>query len=210
MSISLLMSSWRARQAEQSRSPDGYRSVAEEILAHAEPLLAYDVIQEGLTKWPQDTRLRQLQGLVLARSGATERANAVLEELRQSGESDEETLDMLARTHKDLAFRTTSAKERDEHPRRASEAYLQAFENTGGYWSGINAATMSLLQAQQRRATELAKQVQNGCQQSLSRGHTDQYWRLAVLGEAALISRDWTEAKEWYRRRSERGGPSFW
>jgi class 3 adenylate cyclase len=203
------MSSWRARQAEESRSPDEYRSVAEQILAHGEPLLAYDVIHEGLIKWPQDTRLRQLQGLALARSGATERANAVLEELRQSGESDEETLGMLARTHKDLASRTTLAKERDEHLRRASEAYLQAFENTGGYWSGINAATMTLLQGQQRRATELAKQVQTGCQQLLSRGDSDQYWILAALGEAALISRDWGEAEQWYRRAAKQAGRRF-
>ena len=79
------------------------RSRAEKFLAQGEPLLAYDLVSEGLMKWPQDVRLRQLQGLALARSGATQRANVVLEKLRNERQADEETLGMLARTLKDLA-----------------------------------------------------------------------------------------------------------
>jgi hypothetical protein len=74
------------------------RSRAEKLLGQGEPLLAYDLVSEGLTKWPQDVRLRQLQGLALARSGATQRANVVLEKLRNERQADEETLGMLART----------------------------------------------------------------------------------------------------------------
>jgi hypothetical protein len=47
-------------------------------------------------------RLRQLQGLALSRSGATARANAILENLRRQEETGEETLGMLGRTHKEL------------------------------------------------------------------------------------------------------------
>jgi hypothetical protein len=61
-------------------------------------LLAYDVIHEGLSTWPTDIRLRQLQGLALSRSGASDRANAIFEELRGEGQADEETLGMLGRT----------------------------------------------------------------------------------------------------------------
>ena len=79
-----LMSVWRARDVEEwSRSPGTYRTLAEKILGQGEPLLAYDVVSEALAKWPEDIRLRQLQGLALARSGATERANAILETLRK-------------------------------------------------------------------------------------------------------------------------------
>jgi hypothetical protein len=95
-----LMSIWRARDTEQwSRSPEIYRSLGERILGQGEPLLAYDVISEGLAIWSDDVRLRQLQGLALARSGATERANVVLEKLRRDGQTDEETLGMLGRTY---------------------------------------------------------------------------------------------------------------
>src|ERR1700736_538038 len=114
-SLSELMSIWRARQAEEwSRSPEIYRSVGERILHQGEPLLAYDVIREGLNIWPSDVRLRQLQGLALARSGAMERANALLESLRNEGQTDEETLGMLGRTYKDLAATAGLAVERKE------------------------------------------------------------------------------------------------
>ena len=139
MTLSRLMSIWRARNIDQwVRSPGKYRSFAEKVLAQGEPLLAYDVVSDALAQWPQDVRLRQLQGLALARSGATERANASLEKLRKAGQADEETLGMLARTYKDLASQTGSRIEKKKFLRRAAKIYLEAYERTGGYWSGNN------------------------------------------------------------------------
>ena len=91
-----LMTMWRLRDPQQwSSSPEIYRLVGEKILKQGEPLLAYDVVSEGLKNCPKDVRLRQLQGLALARSGATERANRILEQLRAEKHIDEETLGML-------------------------------------------------------------------------------------------------------------------
>ena len=199
-SLSESISIWRERDKEDwSQSPEFYRSLAEKILAQGEPLLAYDIVSEARSKWPQDVRFRQLQGLALARSGATERANAALEKLRQEGQTDEETLGMLARTYKDLAVQAMSAEQRQNCLRRAAEIYTQAYQNTHGNWSGINAATMSLLVGQTEHAVQLAKQVQRQCLETLS-DEADQYWLLAALGEAALILRDWAEAEKWYER----------
>src|SRR5215467_15020173 len=87
-----LMTMWRLRDPQQwSSSPEIYRLVGEKILKQGEPLVAYDVITEGLKNRPEDVRLRQLQGLALARSGATERANAILEQLRAEKHINEET-----------------------------------------------------------------------------------------------------------------------
>jgi hypothetical protein len=86
------MSIWRARAHEEdSGSPAVFRSLGERVLAQGEPLLAYDVVTAGLGVWPKDVRLRQLQGLAVSRSGAIERANAVLENLRREEEAGEET-----------------------------------------------------------------------------------------------------------------------
>jgi len=41
----------------------------ENFFKQGEPLLAYEVVSEGLKDSPQDVRLRQLQGLAPARSG---------------------------------------------------------------------------------------------------------------------------------------------
>ena len=100
---------WRARDTAQlSQSVEIYRALAQKILQQGEPLLAFDVVREGLSIFPADVRLRQLQGLALARGGATKRANFILEELRSEGEADEETLGMLGRTYKDLAAQAKS------------------------------------------------------------------------------------------------------
>lgn len=48
-------------------SPKVYALLGNRILKAGEPLLAYDVISTGLGHWPKNVRLRQLQGLALAR-----------------------------------------------------------------------------------------------------------------------------------------------
>src|ERR1700736_4935981 len=143
--LSDLMAIWnRHENAEWAGSPEVCRALAKGILGQGEPLLACDVVAQGLTIWPSDVRLRQVQGIALSRTGATERANAVLEQLRQEGESDEETLGNLGRTYKDLAT-YGPASDREKFLRRAAETYGQAYQGSGGYWPGINAATMNLL-----------------------------------------------------------------
>ena len=203
-SLAELMSIWRARDLDQwSRSPDVYRAMSDRILGQGEPLLAYDVIAEGLTNWSGDVRLRQLQGLALARSGATERANAVLAKLQQDGQSDEETLGMLGRTYKDLAGTAAGPAQREQFLKRAAETYTEAYQATGGYWTGINAATMNLLIGQKERACEIASKVRDQCLKEIEDPGGDQYWELAALGEAALICRDWAQAAEWYGRAAQ-------
>ncbi len=184
-------------------------SLAEKFLRQGEPLLAYDVASEGLSRWPEDIRLRQLQGLALARSGATERANSILEALQSAGQTDEETLGMLGRTYKDLASYARSTPEREQLLARAGEIYTQAYESSGGYWSGINAATMNLLIGETERAHELAGKVRDQCLKEIEDPAGDSYWELAALGEAALILRDWEEAEKWYERAGKECGQRF-
>ncbi len=107
-------------------------------------MFAYDVIAEGIKNSPKDVRLRQLLALALARSGAAESARSVLAGLYQEGHRDEETLGLLARTHKDLARETIDPSEAVQHFTQAYKFYAQAYRASGGYWSGINAATLAL------------------------------------------------------------------
>jgi class 3 adenylate cyclase/tetratricopeptide (TPR) repeat protein len=209
-SLGELMSIWRARAHEEgSGSPAVFRCLGERVLAQGEPLLAYDVVSAGLGIWPKDVRLRQLQGLALSRSGATERANAVLENLRREEEAGEETLGMIGRTYKDLAATAATRKQRSEFLRRAAETYTQAYEATGGYWTGINAATMNLLIGETELAQELARKVRSECLEEIADPSGDQYWGLAALGEASLVLRDQSQAREWYARAAEVGKNRF-
>ena len=204
------MTIWRSRDPENwPLSPEIYQLLGERILEHGEPLLAYDIIGEGLKNCSTDVRLRQLQGLALARSGATARANLLLEQLRKEKHIDEETLGMLARTYKDRAARTANSREAHKYLRRAAEIYAQAHKLSGGYWTGINAATTALLIGNKKRAARLARAVRTSCLRELQHADGDKYWLLATLGEAALILRDWSQAKEWYVRAGQIGRRRF-
>ena len=209
-SLGELMSVWRARAHEEgSGSPAIFRYLGERVLAQGEPLLAYDIVSAGLEIWPKDVRLGQLQALALSRSGATERANAVLKNLRGEEGAGEETLGMLARTYKDLAETAATSQQRNEFLERAAETYTQAYEATAGYWTGINAATMNLLIGETERSQELARKVHDDCLEKIGDPTGDQYWRLAALGEASLILRDQPQAGKWYARAAETGKNRF-
>ncbi len=207
--FAMLRGLWRAHDPEVwSADPDPYRLLAERLLKLGEPLLAYDVAAEGMKSFPHDLRLRQLLALALARSGAAGPAKTVLEKLYEDGYRDEETLGLLARTHKDLAREERDSSAATSHLFRAYEFYSQGYEVTGGYWSGINAATLALLLGHRESAASLASLVKEQCRQRLkeqSETSGERYWLISTLGQAALLTGDWSEAEDWYRQAVELG-----
>jgi class 3 adenylate cyclase len=183
-----------------------YRSEGGRLLKLGEPLLAYDVIAEGVKEFAADVELRQLLALSLARSGAAVAANKLLTELYTEGHRDEETLGILARTHKDLASEAAEAAETQHHHRRAYEYYRQAYDASGGYWSGINAATLALLLGDSAQAQVIAREVIDQCSAKLKHAQeSDKYWLLSTLAEAELVLRNWSAAQHWYGKAVEIG-----
>jgi class 3 adenylate cyclase/tetratricopeptide (TPR) repeat protein len=199
--------------------PEVDRALGERLLRLGEPLLAYDVVTESLRSDPgggRDQRLRQLQALALARVGDTGTAMARLEELVREPHDDpallEETLGILARTYKDLGARCA---ERDPGLAascftKALAIYRRAYDQTGGYYPGINAATLALLLDDPAQARDLAGRVREGCRAEPDRVNGgsragDEYWLTATLGEAELILGRTDEARGWYRRAKEIG-----
>lgn len=177
---------------------------AEQLLNRGEPLLAYNVVQAGRSRWPEAVRLRQLEALALARSGDVERAHALLEALAAQGGDEAETLGMLARTHKDLALRATDAAVRAGHLQAGFALYERAFDAARGrsatadaIYTGINAATMAVLQGDIERARRMAAEVREICLRDRGGGE-GAYWREATLGEAALILGDMPAATAHY------------
>lgn len=132
------------------------RAEAERLANGGDPPRAYDVATAALTQWPGDVRLRQLQALALAKSGAPEPAAALLHRLADEGAADEETLGILARTHQDAWSQESDPARRVQHLRRASDAYADGCLRTGGYWTGINAATCARLLDETEAAQRLA------------------------------------------------------
>src|SRR5215471_314465 len=151
--LSGLIAIWNGRDdGVWASCEDLFQTLAEKILEAGEPLLAYDVANEGIAHFPKSTRLRQLLGLALARSGASDAAKVILEELYGEGHRDEETIGLLARTYKDLAEAACAAPSRTLYLKRAQEFYAKAYQLTAGYWSGVNAAALAAVLGEQEEA----------------------------------------------------------
>ncbi len=182
--------------AEAGRAPaSSLAADGERALRRGEPLVAYDFLAQAMEAAPDDPRLRQVTALALARCGASERAAELLRGLVAEGHRDEETLGILARTHKDMAQRVSGLAART-HWRLALNHYLRAYRLHRGAYAGINAATVSLLLGSRGQGRRIAGEVRTRVSKaSQPRDH----WAEATLGEAALILGDWGEAGARYR-----------
>ncbi len=188
---------------------DDYRQRAAASLKLGAPLVAYDAVAEGLRQFPGDARLRQLLALSLARTGASQQANRQLRQLVDEGHADEETVGMLARTFKDLWSKAQDPAVRRQHLESALHWYGEAHDRSGGYWSGINAATMALLLGRREAAEALARKVHEACLELRAEAGKDNYWLLATLGEAALLMGETAAAQDWYGRAVGLGAYSY-
>lgn len=197
---------WREFASDESVGPAAlYATIGERVLSAGEPLIAYDILKNGLDHWPEDLRLRQLRALALARSGAPHAAAARLRQLIDEGHNDEETLGLLARTCKDQWQAATDPNKKRDALREAYRLYRQGFDhaaadddNSGGaLYAGINAASMAFLLGDTETSAELAEEVERYCLKKLESGPS--YWALATLGECALINGDVVGAADHYK-----------
>ena len=187
-----------------------YRHAVGSALKLGEAFLAYDIAREGLRAFAGDVRLLQLQALALARTGATKRASAILVELREQGQEDEETFGILARTHKDFWMIAPTEEERAHHLRCSLADYLKGYECSGGYYTGINAASMALVAGETETARRIANEVRIICEESLAKDGSDSpesYWLQATAAEAALVSGDMDSARLNYTRATTESNP---
>ncbi len=169
LSLPAVIALWHGHNPDEwSDAPEIYRNIGQRVLKLGEPLLAYDILTEGLKTSPSDVRLRQLLALALARSGAPSRANALLTQLRNEGHHDEETLGILARTHKDLWAQATDLIERKQQLGLAHKFYSESYKLNHGYYAGINAATLGLLLGKDTEARALAREVRQACLEELN------------------------------------------
>ncbi len=195
------------------RSPFFVSLVAERWIAmggsHVADALA--ILDRGLEKHEGDGRLRQLRGWALRLLGRVEESVAELEALMAEGEPDEETLGILAGTHK----RRWAAAKRSERTQgearralsRASELYARAWRRSKrrSTYAGINAATLALLNGDRASAREIAADVAMLYEARRGRLAPGQgiafagYWDIVTLAEAELLLGEVERARRRYR-----------
>ena len=209
------------------RHPDLFLRVGNAILELGEPLLAYDVFSSGLEALghplPLDrdrgkerdiaVALVRGQAKALTQSGAHSQARDLLEMLVQHDVSDSETMGLLGRIYKDMAF--SDPDRQQEYLDRGFGIYYSAYRKAraendldGAYYNGINAATLAFFNEDRERSLELAREVEALCLQVRARGKegADSFWLDATLAEAILLQGEPERAWELYRKACARAG----
>jgi hypothetical protein len=144
------------------------------------------------TNFPRALRPKQLRGLALARSKDWQGAQKILGELYAAGEIDPETLGIYARTWMDR-YKATGEK---LYLLKSRDLYRQAFESTPrDYYTGVNAASKSLLLGERETAAQLAKRVEGLVGSTPVPGD---YWRTATVAEIQLLQQNFDKASDLY------------
>ena len=161
----------------------------------------YTSAMRVLDSHPQDRQAQHEAVLSLARLGATDFA---MREYARFGldaaRDDEDVLALRGRLFKDV-FRHAPDGAKDEAAQSSADAYMTAFERTGGTYSGINAATMTRLAGTDPAlAEELARGVL--CKlDTQAPGHgSERYFHHATRAEAYLLLGDEDRARMWLSR----------
>jgi len=118
--------------------------------------------------------------------------------IQPAGSTDEESLGLLASAYKEIWKRTQDPAD----GRRARDAYLRAFEATRGYWTGINAATLSRLTGDAAAAQTLASNVLALCRAAFTgvdAKSEEAFWVRATMGEACLLLGHTSDAERHYQ-----------
>jgi class 3 adenylate cyclase len=193
-----LLAIWK-RPAPQSLMdhPEFYRGLAVRALKHGEPLVAYDIITDGLQRHPSDLRLKILLGHALERSGAYPAANLTFRKLYAEGQDDCEVVGCLGNSWRDLAIETAVSSERESLLRKALRCLETAYTAATSLgvtnrraWYGISAASTAYLLGQNERARTLAREVIHLCEGAIGSEKfegVETYPYYAAMAEGSLL-----------------------
>lgn len=169
-----------------------------------EGLESFAYKQKGALRY----RFFQLQGLLLSREERLDEAMQLLEKedarLRARSERiDVETTGILAGVYK----RIWKQRQDEGYLRKSYETYLRGWRDSKNTYLGINAATTSLwlnnpLESQQiaREIKGILEKRRKMIQQKTDNRYDLNYWDMATLAEACLLTHDLESSVELYQR----------
>ncbi|MBN2323265.1 MAG: DUF4071 domain-containing protein [Spirochaetes bacterium] len=188
-----------------SKDPYFYIKLGETADKLGQTMFAHDIVLEGLQHFPEELRLNQLFCLSLIKCGFLSRAKERLSFLVKKGNEDEETLGLLGRVYKDMWLISGE----DPYLKKSRNLYFQAFKRSSGYYSGINAASLSLMIGDGETAGRLAKIVLKICLELLKKPENRDYWCLATIGEAFLDLGRYDDAARYFTIAKKTGEKNY-
>ena len=136
--------------------------------------------------------------LAHARSGASKRAHALLDQAEAAGAAQDHLADILSlrgRLWKDAYQRAPDSAEATTMAEQARREYLAAYGLRHDAYPGINAATLSLLLGDRAAALKLAQEI---VARLAVKENPDTLWDHATLGEAQLVLGQFDRAAQSY------------
>ncbi len=141
-----------------------------------------------------DPLLRKPLALALSRMGHTEEALSTLKPLMKDG-ADPETNGLVGGILKRNWLSTGKTRYLED----SYQHYLKAFSEGGGYWTGINAATLARIMDKDV-SQPLAEEVLAICWEEYGQmGTRSSFWLQVSIAEAHLVKGDLATAVKWYK-----------
>ena len=166
--------------------------VAQSLVSLDKNELARSVLERLIVRFPKSPRPQQLLGLAYRRERNWRDAQRILGRLYESKEMGPETLGLYASTW----MQRYQAEKNPLFLRRSRNMYLEAFRAApDSYYTGINAASKSLLLGEKDQAAQLAAKVQTLVGTAPVSGD---YWKTATVAEVQLLQTNYAEAAALY------------
>jgi tetratricopeptide (TPR) repeat protein len=171
------------------------------------------VLTAALNRFPDDIRLRQLQGLLWSRAGRLEDACHWLEAIEATDSAaDEETQGILAGAYKRRA--DAEPARREEWLKTAHGKYERGWRQSRetNTYLGINAAALAVWLRLSGKTSAIARGIRDLLEARRQRliqadGTTPRFlncWDQLTLAEAHLLLQDWDSAQQCYREAVDR------
>jgi class 3 adenylate cyclase len=201
---------WLARdEAFWATDPYYYLRLGELADTFGQSMFAHDIFREGLKFFPEHARLTQLFSLSLIKCGFLLTARDLLTGMVKRGHFDEETLGILGRVYKEMWLIEGGGAPDHPHLAKSRELYLGAFNRSNGSYSGINAASLSLIMGDGKKAEHLARKVIRLCAARWRKPPYADYWTVATIAEAFLLLGRHEQAARYYGIARTKGAHNY-
>jgi hypothetical protein len=152
---------------------------------------------EEALKHSSELRYKQLLALAISKLGTPEAALDLMEPIYRQFPDDPESAGILGSIYKELFKKNQSTA----FAIKSRDTYFQNFTTTKNYYTGINAASMSAMAGQASRGREIATEVITLLQEA-----TDDFWKLATLGEAFMLTKNRQKSVEHFIQARKHAG----
>jgi class 3 adenylate cyclase/tetratricopeptide (TPR) repeat protein len=205
-----LLRTWEERDPTTWRNDTSrYIELGRQAIALGQYVIAADILDEALGAFPDNATILYCSALALARSGARGYAMRNVERLLARGNLEpgvrSDAFSLAGRIAKDRMIALGGSPQAQSAAEQARGYYLEAWHQTGDFFPGINAATLSLLTGHAEDAQHIARDVKALCLKVLDADH----WLQATLGEAAVLLGEREDAAHWYTKARDQAGKRY-